>query len=65
MEIERYRGIKVNEHITVGSSSYEKIKTFKCLGSLLTNQSSVHEEIKCRLKAGNSCYYSVQMLLSL
>ena len=34
------------------------------LGSLLTNQNSIQEEIKCRLKAGNSCYYSVQTLLS-
>ena len=33
-------------------------------GSLLTNQTSIQEEIKCRLKAGNSCYYSVQTLLS-
>ena len=40
------------------------MKTFKYLGSLLTNQSSIQEEIKCRLKAGNSCYYSVQTLLS-
>ena len=24
----------------------------------------MQEEIKCRLKAGNSCYYSVQTLLS-
>ena len=31
---------------------------------LLTNQNSIQEEIKCRLKAGNSCYYSVQTLLS-
>ena len=30
----------------------------------LTNQNSIQEEIKCRLKAGNSCYYSVQTLLS-
>ena len=36
----------------------------KYLGSLLTNQNSIQEEIKCRLKAGNSCYYSVQTLLS-
>ena len=26
----------------------------------MTNQNSIQEEIKCRLKAGNSCYYSVQ-----
>ena len=25
---------------------------------------SIQEEIKCRLKAANSCYYSVQILLS-
>ena len=46
------------------SNSYEKVKTFKYIGSLLTNQNSIQEEIKCRLKAGNSCYYSVQTLLS-
>ena len=40
------------------------VTTFKYLGSLLTNQNSIQEEIKCRLKAGNSCYYSVQTLLS-
>ena len=31
--------------------------------SLLANQNSIHEEIKSRLKAGNSCYYSLQTLL--
>ena len=30
----------------------------------MTNQNSIQEEIKCRFKAGNSCYYSVQTLLS-
>ena len=30
----------------------------------MTNQYSIHEEIKCSLKAGNSCYYSVQTILS-
>ena len=30
----------------------------------MTNQNSVQEEIKCRLKAENSCYYTVQTLLS-
>jgi hypothetical protein len=50
----------VNEHIKIGKNSKEKVKTFKYLGSLLTNQNSIQEDIKCRLKAGNSCYYSVQ-----
>ena len=43
----RYYG---NEHITEGSNSYEKVKIFKYLGSLLTNQNSIQEKIKCRLK---------------
>ena len=30
----------------------------------MTNQNSIQDEIKCRLKAGNSCYYSVQIFLS-
>ena len=64
MEMGRRRGMIANPHIKIGSNSYEKMKTFKYLGSLLTNQNSIHEEIKCRLKAGNSCYYSVQTLLS-
>ena len=44
--------------------SFEKVRTFKYVDSLVTNQNSLQEEGKCRLKAGNSCYYSVQTLLS-
>ena len=36
----------------------------KYLGTTLTNQNSVQEEIKSRLKSGNACYYLVQNLLS-
>ena len=53
-----------NAHIKMGSNSYEKVKMFKYFGSSFTNQNSIQEEIKCILKAGNSCYYSVQTLLS-
>ena len=34
------------------------------MGTNLTNQNSIQEEIKSRLKLGNACYYSVQNLLS-
>ena len=44
-----------NEHIRIGTNSYEKVKSFKYLGSLVPNQNSIHEEIKSSLKAGNSC----------
>ena len=46
------------------NSSIERVEKFKYLGTTLTNQSSIQEEIKCRLKSGNACYYSVTNLLS-
>ena len=53
MEIGRYRDMIVNEHISISSNSYEKVKTFKYLESLLTNQNSIQEEIRFSLKAEN------------
>ena len=46
------------------SRSFERVEEFKYLGTTLTNQTSVQEEIKSRLKSGNACYHSVQNLLS-
>jgi len=40
------------------------VEEFKYLGRTLTNQNSIQEEIKSRLKSGNSCCHSVQNLLS-
>ena len=41
MEIGRHRGIIPNEHIRIGSNSYENMKSFKNLDSLVTNQNSI------------------------
>ena len=46
------------------SSSFERVDEFKYLGTTLTNKNSIREEIKSRLKSGNACYHSVQILLS-
>ena len=42
----------------------ERVEGFKYLGTTLTNQNSITEEIKNRLKSGNAYYHSVQNLLS-
>jgi len=46
------------------NSSSERVEEFKYLGTTLTNQNSIQEEIMSRLKSGNACYHSVQNLLS-
>ena len=49
MEIGRHRGMIANVHIKIGSNSYEKVKTFKYLGSLLTNQNSIYDNCELTL----------------
>jgi len=48
----------------IDDNSIERVEVFKYLGTTLTNQNSIQEEIKSKLKLGNACYYSVQNLLS-
>jgi len=50
--------------VKTDNSPIEREEEFKYLRTVLTNQNSIQEEIKSRLKLGNACYYSVQNLLS-
>ena len=52
------------QSVEVDNSSIERVEEFKYLGTTLTDQFSIQEEIKSRMKLGNACYYSVQNLLS-
>ena len=46
------------------NSSFEWVEEFRYLGTALTSQNSIQEEIKKRCKSGNVCCHSVQNLLS-
>jgi len=48
----------------IENGSFERVEEFKYLGTTLTDQNSIQEEIKSRLKSGNACFRSVQDLLS-
>jgi hypothetical protein len=43
-----------NGYIQIGNTSFETVKRFKCLGTTLMNNISIHEEIKSRLQSGNA-----------
>ena len=50
--------------VRIDNSNFDRVEEFKYLGTTLTNQNSIAEEIKSRLKSGDACYHSVQNLLS-
>jgi len=56
--------VSLENSMTTGDRSSERVEQFKYLGTTLTHQNSIQEEIKSRLKSGNACYHSVQNLLS-
>jgi hypothetical protein len=64
MVMSRDQNAGQNGNIQTGNKSFETVEQFKYLGTTLTNQNSIHEEITSRLKSGNGCYHSVQNLLS-
>ena len=43
----------------IDNSTFNRVEDFKYLGTTITNQISIAEEIKSRLKSGNACYHSV------
>jgi hypothetical protein len=53
-----------NWEIKIGNRSFENVSQFKYLGTTVTNQNLIQEEIKRRLNSGNARYHSVQNLLS-
>ena len=53
-----------SDSMKINNSSFEREEEFKYLGTKLTNQNSIHEEIKSGLNSGTACYHSVQNLLS-
>jgi hypothetical protein len=64
MFMSRHQTAGQSNYIRVANKSVEKVAKFKYLGSALTDQNCIHEEIRSRLNSGNACYHAVQNLLS-
>jgi len=52
------------QSVRIDNSTFERVEGFKYLGTTSTNKNSAAEEIKSKLRSGNSCYHSMQNLLS-
>jgi hypothetical protein len=49
-------------NMKIDNRAFERVEEFKYLERTVTNQNSIQEEIKSRLKSGNACHHSVQNL---
>jgi hypothetical protein len=52
-----------NPNIKIGNKSFGRVEQFKYLGIAVTNQNSIREKMKSRLKSGNARYHSMHNLL--
>jgi hypothetical protein len=64
MIMSRHPNSGQNQNIRTANELVESVAKFKYLGTTLTNQNDVHDEIKSRLNLGDACYLSVQNILS-
>jgi hypothetical protein len=52
-----------NYNMKIGNRCFANVAQFKYLGTTVTNQNFIQEEIKRKLNFGNACYHSVQNFL--
>jgi UDP-galactopyranose mutase len=64
MVMSRDQNAGQNHSVSIDNSTFKRVEEFKYLGTTLTNQNSILEEIKSRLRSGNACCHSVQKVLS-
>jgi hypothetical protein len=64
MLMSRSQKVGQKRSIKIASRFLEYVAKFKYLGTTLTDQNHMHEEIKSRLNSGNACCHSVQSILS-
>jgi len=62
--ISRDQNARQSHRIKTDNGSIQRVEQFKYLGTTLTKQNSMQEEIKGRLKSGSAYPHSVQNLLS-
>jgi ribosomal protein S2 len=57
MLLSRHQNAEQNHDIKIGNRCFGNMAQFRYLGTMLTNQNLIQEEIKRRLNSGNVCYH--------
>jgi ribosomal protein S2 len=63
MLLSRHQNAGQNHDIKTADRCSDNVTKFRYLGTTITNQNLIQEEIR-RLNSGSACYHSVQNLLS-
>jgi hypothetical protein len=64
MLLSHHQNAGQNHDIKIVDRCFVNVAQFRSLGTTVTNQNLIQEEIKRRLNSGNACYHSVKNLLS-
>ena len=61
----RYQNAGQSHNIKFANVSFERVEQFKYLGTIITNQNSIQDEMKSTLPSECACCHSVQNLFFL
>jgi hypothetical protein len=64
MDMSPYENAGRGHNINIDNISFESVEDIKYFETNLTDQNTIVDEIRSRLKSGNACYHSVQNFLS-
>jgi hypothetical protein len=56
MLLSRHQNAGQNHDIKIGNRCFENVEEFRYLGTTITNQNLIQEEIKRRMNSDNACY---------
>jgi hypothetical protein len=63
MLLSRHPNTGQNRDIKIADRTFENVSQFRYLGTTVTNQNFIQENIKGELNPSSDCYHSVQNLL--